>query len=83
MPKPQRAEYGLYDTIDHCWMGNHEGPLVYDSPTLAQVSATILNERFGYVSRIQSRPYDGSGTQFKDEQTPKRSFEQAMLRLER
>lgn len=77
----QDGPWGVYDTKDRCWMGNNTGPVVYDDLDTAKLSATILNERFGYAARLMPKVYAENAKVKRDEQTPMLSFEEAFSRL--
>lgn len=81
---PDNAPWGLYDTKDCCWMGDESGPTLYDAAfdfELARVAEVVMNERFGYITRIRLCAYDSSGTKRKDDMEPKRGAYEAMARL--
>lgn len=83
---PDNAPWGLYDTKDRCWLGNDAGPVVYDGVAvpldMARCSEIITNERFGYTTRIRLCAYDGSANRKRDDVTPRRTFAEALQRLE-
>lgn len=90
MATPENAPWGLYDTVDHCWMGNTAGPYAFPaagwSPTeaflLARAAESIMNERFRTVVRFRLCEFREPELQRKDEVTPKLSFQEALTRLE-
>jgi hypothetical protein len=40
--------YGVLDTVDGLWIGNEDGPVLYESEDLAKVSARIVGVRLGH-----------------------------------
>lgn len=50
-PKPATSvngRYGLFDTVDKCWMGNEKGPVRYDDWDLARMAALVASEQLGW-----------------------------------
>lgn len=84
MATAENAPWGLYDTQDHCWIGDDVGPAIYtgDPVTfeIARISEAMINERFGHAARIRLCVYDGSGTNKKDDVTPRRTLREAFRR---
>ena len=75
--------WGLLDTKENCWMGNLEGPLLYDDEELAQVAARVVDVQLKQpAGRTRARVYDQSATHLKDEKKVLRSPEEAIERLE-
>jgi hypothetical protein len=78
------GKWGLYDTVDDCWMAHpEEGPLRYDDFMLARLAAEILEVRFGWRARIRAREFPVGPMRIKDEVKPKISAVDAIERLER
>ena len=77
-------KYGVLDTKDNVWMGNKEGPLLYDAEELAQVAARIVDARLcNPAGRCKAMLYAQDATTLKDELTCQRSAEEAIALLER
>jgi len=75
--------YGLYDTTDNCWMGNSEGPLLYEDEMLAKVAARTLDVQLKQAAgRTRAIPYTEESVVLKDEKETFMSPEEALRRLE-
>lgn len=89
--------YGIYDTLDHCWLGDTKGPSlltegddVLGHPMgadqvlmIARIRAQMTNVQMGYPStRLIAKLYDESGTKLKDEITTKMTAEEALRAIE-
>lgn len=85
-------EWGLYDSVDRCWIGNEAGPLVYRAreinghlvaaSMLARTAATVANERMKWKRRrIVARPFARGAFKKKDEVTPVLSGVEAVARI--
>lgn len=74
---------GLYDTDDNLWMGNEEGPLLYEEEDLARVSAMIcdraLHQRMG---RTRAREFDGRTVICRDSKALLETPTEALRKLE-
>jgi len=83
---PDNALWGLYDTGARQWLGDDTGPLLYDGVKitldLAQAAAVIVNEQYGYIARIRLCAYDGTGVKRAGDVKPKRTFAEALARIE-
>lgn len=61
-------EYGLFDTVDQCWLGDDKGPKTFTDKKLAQVSAQMTCVQLGWrQDRVKPMPYDGGADKLKDE----------------
>lgn len=76
-------KYGIFDTVDNCWLGDDRGPRLFAEGdrlpngqtvpsgmqlSLARISAQITSIQMGYSSgRLEARSYDDSGDTLKDE----------------
>jgi hypothetical protein len=50
------VKWGVFDTVDECWMGNSKGPLSYDDEKLAQVAAMVMDMRINWqIGRCRAR----------------------------
>ena len=76
------GDWGLWDTKEHCWYGNKEGAITYPERQHAQLSAAVLNERFGWKGKIRVKLFTQECKTFKDELTPNKSFEEALNDIE-
>jgi hypothetical protein len=75
--------YGLYDTNDHCWMGNDEGPLLYEDEMLAKVAARMVDVQLKQApGRTRAVPYNEESVVHKDEKETAMGPEEALRRLE-
>lgn len=87
---PENAPWGLYDTVDHCWLGTMKSPHIFPSAEwplaeaflVARAAESIVNERFRTVVRFRLCEFREPHLRFKDEVTPKLSFQEALTRLE-
>ena len=76
-------KYGIFDTQDHCWIGNDKGPKLFDEELLAQVAAQMTCAQLDWpLTRLRAKPYDGSGIQLKDEIKTKRTAVRALRLVE-
>jgi len=88
------AVYGLYDTVDNCWLGTEMQPKLFtreDSialnglplPTLAQIAAQMAGVQLGYhPGRIQAREFHAGELTLKDEVPTKMTALEALKKLE-
>lgn len=75
--------WGILDTKDNTWMGNENGPLLYDEEILAKLAARVLETRLRwFAGRIRAKVYPGGPKQLKDKLTPKIDAVTALKRLE-
>jgi len=75
--------YGLYDSKTNCWLGNSEGPLLYEEEILAQCAARILDVRLrNPAGQTRATEFDEELLTKKDDITPEMSAEEAMRRLD-
>jgi hypothetical protein len=50
---------GLYDTVDHIWYGNDNGPKIFDDIELATLAAEVVDVQLGHtIKRTKAREYD-------------------------
>lgn len=91
------AAYAIFDTKDHCWIGNDQGVRVYEDclhegvpvsgEILARVAMTVMNVQYDVDHnpprvRFRHAPYGGQAKKFKDEITPPISGVEAVQRYE-
>lgn len=83
--------YGLYDTVDRCWIGDLKGPRLFSRKdyALGKVAEAVANEAMGYARvgidvayRIHLRRFRGGRLVFKDEQALQVSPTEALERIE-
>ena len=75
--------YGIYDTVDSCWIGNSAGPLLYEDLALAKVAARITDVRLGQVpGRTRASFYGEQSVVHKDSVDAEMSAEEALGKLE-
>jgi hypothetical protein len=75
--------WGLLDTVDGVWMGNDDGPLVYEVEDIARVAAEMCDAMCGWpIGRARARPYEPSHKRLRDEQKAHMSPVEALRRLE-
>lgn len=85
--------YGLYDTVDHCWLGDDKGPKVFnggdkigdhiltddEAAQLARVAAELADISMGWLPhRTKAMPYAGDANVLKDELPLKRTTAEAL-----
>ena len=86
-------KYGIYDTIDNVWMGDKNGPKLFDTEDakygqhaleLAKISAHMGCQQLGYPpTRLREREFTESVLIKRDEKEPIRSAVDALKRIER
>ena len=60
--------FGLNDTKDNLWMGNDEGPLLYEDEEVAKVAAQIVDRSLHQVmGRTRALPYMGQAVRLRDQ----------------
>jgi hypothetical protein len=72
------AIYGIWDTVDKCWLGTANGPLTYQDDMMARVAMTLINMRFGTTTRYRKVPLWEDDFNLKDVVTPQYSLEEVM-----
>ncbi len=76
--------WGIYDTQDDSWLGDEQGPKLFEDEVLAKVSAQVTSAQLGgNPTRCRAREYDGSGTRYKGEHKTLRSAHEALKGIER
>jgi len=59
--------FGIYDTVDNCWLGDDNGPVLYGDLVIARISAQVQGVRLGYEpTRLQHRVYDYKPVRLRD-----------------
>lgn len=82
-PPGEHPPWGLLDVVDDLWIGNNDGPAVFNDYSLAYIAALFANEAAGYSfpGRIHPREYRGHAVK-RDEQPLRRTITRAIERLE-
>lgn len=70
--------YGIWDTVDKCWMGNDSGPLLYQDELLCRAAMTIMGWRFRQAYRFRKKVFWEDNLRIKDVVTPPLSAVEAM-----
>lgn len=78
------AKYGIYDTVDHCWIGDNDGPNLCENYTLQRLAAEVTEHQlYGTrVGRLKATPFGDHPLKFKDSVNTKMSGEQAIKEIE-
>jgi hypothetical protein len=75
--------FGLYDTEDRLWMGNKDGPILFEGEVLADIAAMIcdrtLHQRMG---RTRALPYIAGEMELRDSKPLLETPEEALAHLE-
>lgn len=85
--------WGLYDTADHCWMGDALGPKVFSSDpadpdypnhyAVARIAAQVLDARLRqHPGRTRVRTYGGGADKLRETVDTKMTAEEALSGLE-
>jgi hypothetical protein len=80
--------YGMYDTQDNLWMGDENGPILFDSekdpdPKIAQVRAQMLDTQLGqHPGRTRAREWQPAPVTLRDEKPVVLDPLEALVRLE-
>lgn len=78
------GSYGIYDTVDACWLGDASGPARYADENVAKVAAMTAEVQLGWsAGRLRARPYRGGANKLKDELKTSRTPLQALRDIER
>lgn len=52
-------QWGVYDTVDKCWIGDWKGPLLYNDPMMARLQALWVDlTRDWHHRRCVSKAFD-------------------------
>jgi hypothetical protein len=74
--------WGIYDVVDHCWLGDNAGAYVYTDEFEVRLAATLLNERFRYFARLMPRTLEPAAFYLRDQVVPPLSAVEALEQLE-
>ena len=76
-------KWGLYDTKDNCWLGDSDGPKLFDDESLAQIACRVIDVQTKTpAGRTRARIFNEGPLKKKDEVKIYRSGEDAIERLE-
>lgn len=76
--------FGIYDKKDDCWLGNNEGPKLFDTELKARLAARILAGQLGWSpTRLVAEEFEEEDLQYKDDVQTERSAEEWLEGLER
>ena len=82
------VKYGLYDTLDKVWMGDKDGPLLFDpaddiDPMMGQVRAMMVDAQLGQrQGRTRAMEYTEQSVRLRDEVEVERDPLTALTMLE-
>jgi hypothetical protein len=75
--------YGLYDTEGGVWMGDDDGPKLFEDESLARIAAQMMDVQLGQdPGRTRAKPFDELPKRKRDEVATRMSSEEAISRLE-
>lgn len=75
-------EFGLYDTVEDCWMGDAKGPVRYKDVRIGQVAERVINEQFGTIDRYMLRPILDQEFKHRDTVEAKMTSLEAIRKIE-
>jgi hypothetical protein len=76
-------EYGLFDTVDQCWLGDDKGPKTFTDRTLAQASAQMTCVQLGWPQdRVRPKPMPDGVNRHKDDMDLKMTPAEALRAIE-
>lgn len=76
-------KWGIYDPVDGCWMGDEQGPRLFDDQAIARVASEMVDVMAGWPRRrCQEQPYPGGMATLKGEVEKKMSSEEALKGME-
>ena len=80
----EKGNWGIFDVIDVCWMGDENGPIICGDKKLATIAMQTFSMQLGLdATRLIVKEYDGTGNQKKDEVPTLMTPTEAIKRLER
>jgi hypothetical protein len=75
--------WGLFDTEDKVWLGDDNGPLLFDEEILARVAAELSDVMIGQEpGRTAAKVFDGGALRLRDHRSIRMSAEAALAGLE-
>jgi hypothetical protein len=84
--------YGVYDTVDNCWLGDETGPKLFarkdakngvTQEILARISAQMTGVQMGYpVGRLRAQVFNEQELRLRDSVPTKMSAVEALTKLE-
>ena len=76
--------YGLYDTVEHVWMGGDEGPKTFEDFMLARIAAQMIDVQLGQEpGRTKAKEYDPSPKRLRDSVDTKMTALEALDGIEK
>jgi hypothetical protein len=45
----RQTAWGLFDTVEECWIGNQEGPVLYEGEDFSKLFARIVESRMRWA----------------------------------
>jgi hypothetical protein len=76
--------WGLYDTLDHCWLGDANGPKTFEEYDWARLAAQMADVQLGQApGRTKAMKYDGGLKHLKDEVEVKMTALEALDKMEK
>lgn len=77
--------YGLWDTKDHCWLGDDNGPAGFKDLALARVAAQVAEDMMlgtDLAGRVQARELPSRRFRLRDEVPAKHTALESLQRIE-
>lgn len=78
-------QWGIFDVKDSCWIGNDDGPRLYDDHMLARIAAQVSECQFYGTDlgcRHEARVYPGGPMRLRDQVEAKLTPVAALRRIE-
>lgn len=76
-------KYGIYDTVDECWLGDDNGPKLFEDEVVAQVAAQATGVQLGYApTRIQHKEFIPASLHLRDQVDAKMTMLEALQGIE-
>jgi len=79
---PTAQEFGIWDGVDSCWIGDAQGARIFAQEDHARACATILCERMQLRARFRAVPFVRGKKKHAGEFTPPLSAREAWRRIE-
>lgn len=77
--------WGIFDTQDDLWIGDDNGPRVFEEEFIAKVAAQVVSDQVlgtDLVDRFQAREIEDREWRKRDEITVKRTTLESLQRIE-
>lgn len=77
--------WGIFDTVDELWLGDDQGPRLFEDETVAKIAAQVADVRLRQdLGRSRAKEFPKGGyLKVKDELELKMSGLEAIKRIER